>query len=1327
MKILCSLPIITLLATSMLLIIKQVQGQITWTGTIDSVYENPGNWSPAQMPTIADDVIIPDGTPNIPVVTTLGAAARTVEIQDSLKIQAGARLSINEGNGTGRLAGRGLVVNNLRNLIIDTGGSLQVQNCLNAAIIMAGKITNRGQIEIVNCDTAVHDAGQIFATLDNTGEITGSGLTGTGVHLTEGKLINQICAYLCMDKEIRATQSSTSNQGIIVVTSSDSLVVRRNFGSGILFASGGGGVRVIDLPAGTILPVAGANYWTGCVNKDWFEPKNWIQREVPDSNDQVILAYGSGDPEIGSGTAYARYLSIDSKMLTINAGATLFIKNTSNDPGITLLNGAGLQNAGLLNISNITNHGIYNSGSQLTNMLGAELYLSGGLSGIYQESSANMTNAGLIKLANFSGDYAIQNNSGQFISQPCGIIDIVTDEGITDAADNFLNLGSLILQSSLVSDIAINSGIIHNLGSGVISYLDGFGIYDTSSTSIYWSGCIDSSWFNARNWSAARVPMDMDSVVIYKKTFNPVVDFNTANIRYLDIPDGAQFKIKPGGYLNLDASPLATNNLIVGNNQGQIIIDSGGTVHWISDMLRSFVNREELQNSANMIGQSVTLENNNATFTNSGTVDFTGAGVYNLQGGLATNYGFLQVKNSISYLTNVLSSSFQNYGEISFSGTLGTSIQNESNASFTNHACASLMTSRRFIINSGTITNQGYIGYLDTNFVLAGGSYVDEGFQYDPNGVLPNGIGTVEIGNPITHVQFTGDYDGDGNTYCSGDLDDLCTFYNPTQYVTSKLDNGSSSLREVIRNTCPGAIITIQLAAGDTIKLDSSIVVDKDLIILGRGTDGKRTIIDGARGDFSLFKIRNSARVQFRSLQFIRGGGVTTVAGGAIETSDGNNPTNINQIDIIDCTFEDNVCSFEGGAIFNEYSKATVINSIFKNNNGGLYGGAVATISGSLVAVNTVIASNDCGGAGGGLYFFGSSGKVINCTITKNHSGDVAGGIQLENNSQLDLSNSIVVSNSAQNGTGPDVFKDVGPNSIMSANNLLGDYSDSGIMEGLNGNISGDPLFIDALSGNYQLTGLSPCFNKGDASPIPPDTLDIDLDLNYSELIDIDLSGTRRILDHLPDMGAYELRNDDSTRAFQIYCGQTVTGSNTYLDRDSFIILEECVVNYTKEYLGSTWYQFTGTGDSIRFIASSDGSYVDINLYSMINGQLICLDGKENIETGTVELMDVPTEIGREYFIMIGNDKFYINDPNIQTYSLTVQCLCGNRPLVYLSSNDFEKGEAVHLRTDNTITASNLIDIGASIIYNGAQGIFLNHGFSVGAGAVFEAQTSGCN
>ncbi|MBK8503960.1 MAG: hypothetical protein IPL46_18175 [Saprospiraceae bacterium] len=1304
-----------------------ISAQHQWTGAVDSVYENPANWNPASTPTLVDDVIIPDGTPHAPVITTVGAQAQTIEIQDSLKISAGAVLTLDEGNGSGRLSGDGMLIADFRDLIVATGGTLVVQNCANVGLASTGTITNYGIIQIMNCVTALYDGGaDDFAAVHNFGEIIGSNLATQGISFTMGRFYNRDCAYVSMDEEIRSTTEFTYNHGTMVVTSLDSLVVYDNSIGGILHNSAGGGIRTVLPNAAFILPVAGAIYWVGCIDSSWFNPKNWITHQVPGPTDQVIVAYSVNDLKIVIDTAYAgNILMENSRNLDVLSDGTLCLTNTSADPAISATDNSRFRNFGTVKIDNLTSEGILNTTGQISNEPRGRMYIKGGSVGILNQSgSSSFTNSGLIELENFSGNFAIQNNSTSgFTSQPCGIIDIKTDEGLEDVGNTFFNSGSIILRAGINSDLQTNSGVIHHLGGGSLVVNNNSGTIETNSSAIFWSGCIDTSWHRAVNWSRNEIPIPADSVVIPGRTYDPVIQSATATISHLHIHSLVSLKIKNGGALFLDALPLASSTYFAGSNDGQITIDSGGMFNLTSNILRAFVIDGSLHNAGNIISTKVSLNNDGGLIMNENTIMLTEADLANYQGGMIQNDSFIRVQNGTSYLLNSLSGNFHNYGEIQLIGTLGNGLQNVSDANFTNHACASLITQRGFVIDGGTVTNQGYIDYTSTNYSLIAGSYIDEGFQYDPNTLLPDGSNTVILAASITHAQFTGDYDMNGDTYCSGDLYDLCQFTNATLALTSALDHGNNSLRDVIRNACPGATIISQLNPNDTIKLDSSIIIDKDITIIG--VDTAYNTIDGSHGDFSLFQIRNSAQVQFRNIQFINGGGSITTSGGAIETSDGNNPTNLNRLEIINCLFRNNECSNQGGAIENNYCNATINNSIFQNNNGGLYGGAVYAMNGHLVVVNTLIASNQCGNAGGGLAFFASYGELYNSTISSNNSQDVAGGIHLLGNSHVNLYNSIVFDNAILGSSGPDIFNEPG-NSFTAVNNLIGDFSDSGVTEGTNNNISGDPLFIDPLSGNFHLDANSPCFNVGDESLIPVDSFDVDGDLDKLEFIDIDLSGAPRNLDNLTDLGAYEQRNDGCTRAFRLYCGQIATGTNTYLGNNT-VVLEDCVSNIDFGYMGPVWHRFTGSGDNIRISGFNTGDYAEIQLYSGGCENLICIEGKYDFQSPPSQLADLLTVPGEDYFIMMANYDQYSPVPNIDSYQLDIQCICGDNPLTYDSPNDFDSGESAQLQTDNTITATNIIKSGASIIYDGALGILLNQGFNVEKGGIFIAQTNGCD
>ncbi|MCC6427767.1 MAG: hypothetical protein IT435_13220, partial [Phycisphaerales bacterium] len=63
---------------------------ITWTGAVDDLWSNAGNWSGNQVPIAGDDVTIPDASAHTPVRFTSGSATiGTLAASDPLKIEGG--------------------------------------------------------------------------------------------------------------------------------------------------------------------------------------------------------------------------------------------------------------------------------------------------------------------------------------------------------------------------------------------------------------------------------------------------------------------------------------------------------------------------------------------------------------------------------------------------------------------------------------------------------------------------------------------------------------------------------------------------------------------------------------------------------------------------------------------------------------------------------------------------------------------------------------------------------------------------------------------------------------------------------------------------------------------------------------------------------------------------------------------------------------------------------------------------------------------------------------------------------------------------------------
>ncbi|MBG8556110.1 Ig-like domain-containing protein [Hymenobacter guriensis] len=107
---------------------------LTWTGAVSTAWATAGNWSPAQVPTIDNDVTIPAGPANQPVVSGDQTAR-------NLDLATGAHLTL--------AAGSELTVGTLTTITIEDGnftlasGSFFTQ-LANSEIYLAGNLTNNG-------------------------------------------------------------------------------------------------------------------------------------------------------------------------------------------------------------------------------------------------------------------------------------------------------------------------------------------------------------------------------------------------------------------------------------------------------------------------------------------------------------------------------------------------------------------------------------------------------------------------------------------------------------------------------------------------------------------------------------------------------------------------------------------------------------------------------------------------------------------------------------------------------------------------------------------------------------------------------------------------------------------------------------------------------------------------------------------------------------------------------------------------------------------------------------------------------------------------------
>lgn len=158
---------------------------------------------------------------------------------------------------------------------------------------------------------------------------------------------------------------------------------------------------------------------------------------------------------------------------------------------------------------------------------------------------------------------------------------------------------------------------------------------------------------------------------------------------------------------------------------------------------------------------------------------------------------------------------------------------------------------------------------------------------------------------------------------------------------------------------------------------------------------------------------------------------------------------------------------------------------------------------GSVTMVNSVVAgASDPAGYADGIQVSGpgSSANIVNCTIV----GNARLGVGVFSGASARISNSILYGNQT------DISSDSSAITLTVRNSLVG----TGGYGGSNGNISGNPQFVDAANNNYRLKSASPAIDAGD--PADPNLPPTDADgLPRS----IDGRGTGQAK---PDMGAFE-------------------------------------------------------------------------------------------------------------------------------------------------------------------------------------------------------------
>lgn len=351
---------------------------------------------------------------------------------------------------------------------------------------------------------------------------------------------------------------------------------------------------------------------------------------------------------------------------------------------------------------------------------------------------------------------------------------------------------------------------------------------------------------------------------------------------------------------------------------------------------------------------------------------------------------------------------------------------------------------------------------------------------------------------------------------------------NGGDFIPGSDDYIPGSLRQILRDACPGSTITFAPGVNTVALYDGALVVRSNMTIDGGA--GVTVMFSPGSSRDNVISIDSGITASMNNLTITNG--ETKDFGGGIQ--------NRGNLILTDVTISDNF-AYAGGGIYNTGS-LTMTRCTVSNNIAG--GGAGIENAGSLTVTDSTISNNTTTGSGGPVIFGGSGGglrtsnvaSLTNCTIAGNVA-DYGGGIEVVGGT-MNATNCTISYNRATGGGGgirglfvtitltntvvaQNLFLEASPDDVATSidaatsfNNLIASGG-GGLIDGVNGNLVDVANPQLAPLGNYggptQTVALlpgSPAVNAGTNSGAPA----------------TDQRGVARPQEGTVDMGAYESR-----------------------------------------------------------------------------------------------------------------------------------------------------------------------------------------------------------
>jgi hypothetical protein len=330
--------------------------------------------------------------------------------------------------------------------------------------------------------------------------------------------------------------------------------------------------------------------------------------------------------------------------------------------------------------------------------------------------------------------------------------------------------------------------------------------------------------------------------------------------------------------------------------------------------------------------------------------------------------------------------------------------------------------------------------------------------------------------------------------------------------ITSNADSGAGTLRDALANAVNGE--TIVVPPMHITLTSAELAVDRDVRI--RGAGARHTTIDGGN-NVRIFKV-TAKDATMSGLRLTRGTGQATAgggggSGGAIQIG------GYDRLTLTTSAVTSNQTPGYGGAIENSGGTLVVERSTIDHNMATGAGGGISSeqggsFGGFLVLMDSTVSTNQTGGRGGDVYvntFMQPDAiNLVNDTITGGTAASGGGGLDVENQSHISVSNTIIAGNSATPSTTANCQFAGGTPSSLSAGGNLEDQNQC--------------LFNPPSDQISAVPGLGPLQDNGgptDTEAIGPTSPAANAGLN-GPCPDVDQRGIPRPQQGTCDIGAYE-------------------------------------------------------------------------------------------------------------------------------------------------------------------------------------------------------------